>query len=89
MVSALRVLSILTLAIFIGAGSALAVGYERLQAPDKVITKDHTSAPMTPTLWGAAKEATMVEKIPAALDQAAALVKDILSQFGVGDKKLP
>jgi hypothetical protein len=89
MVSALRVLSILTLAFFLGVGSALAVGYERVKTADSYIAKVHTKAPLSPDLWAATKEASFAEKIPAALDQAAALVKDILSQIGLGDKKTP
>jgi len=90
MVSALRVLSILTLAFFVGVGSALAVGYERVHTADTYIAKVHSRAPLSsPGLGAEVKEASFVEKIPAALDQAAAVVKDILFQIGLGDKKTP
>lgn len=89
MVSALRVLSILTLAFLVGVGSALAVGYERVHTADTYIAKDHTRAPLSPGLGAEVKEPSFVDKIPAALDQAAAVVKDILFQIGLGDKKAP
>jgi hypothetical protein len=59
-----------------------AVGYERLEVPQNPkVTKTvitHTTS-----------NGSFLQKCPALLDDTAAVIKDILSQFGLLDKKTP
>ena len=84
-----KALALAVIAIFAAYGSALGVGYERY-------TVDGTPKRVTPakakgctSLDGALAEATFLKKYPGWIDGAAFFVKDILSQFGVVDKKAP
>jgi len=87
--SVFRVVAIVTLMLLMAAGSALAVGYDRYEGgyrrglgPQRVA---HTSA----SLWDTVRKASMVEKVPGVLDHAAMAFKDLLSQFGLVQKKIP
>jgi hypothetical protein len=84
-----KALALAVIAIFAASGSALAVGYERY-------TVNGTPKRVTPakgkrctTLNGALAEATFLKKYPGWIDGAAFFVKDILSQFGIVNKKAP
>ncbi len=84
-----KALALALVALFAASGSAIAVGYERY-------TVDGTPKRVTPakaksctTLNGALAEATFLKKYPHWIDEAAFFVKDILSQFGIVDKKGP
>lgn len=89
MKSIFQMLVSVTLAVVIGAGSAWAVGYERQrvrQAPfPKKVTKVHSSVEPR----GIAREATLGQRVPAALDHAALTVRNLMSQFGLLDRKAP
>ena len=87
--SVFRVMAIVTLMLLMAAGSALAVGYDRYErgyrrglGPQRVA---HTSA----SLWDTVRKGSMVEKVPGVLDRAALALKDVLSQFGLVQKKIP
>jgi hypothetical protein len=66
----------------VGATGAWAVGYERLETPQP--KKQAKSVGIE-----APSNGSFMKKCPALLDETAAVVKDILSQFGLIDKKTP
>ncbi len=78
------------LAVLVAAnGLVMAAGYQRY-------SPDAAPGPRSPytdascrSLSDALQQAAAVQKYPEYLDAAAALVKDILSQFGVVEKKTP
>lgn len=65
-----------------GASGAWAVGYERLETPQP--RKQVKSVAI-----GAPANGSFAKKCPALLDETASVVKDILSQFGLVNKKTP
>ena len=83
------IITISVMVLVLAAGNALAVGYERYEpgGSSAVGTAKATSA--RPDLYTALKDASLVEKCPALLDQATSFVKDILGQFGLTDRKAP
>jgi hypothetical protein len=82
-----RILSAVLMMLLIVPISALAVGYERYRpagsAESQVMAQEARGA------WESLKKGMFVEKYPGLLDDAASAVKDLLSQFGVLDKKAP
>lgn len=80
----LRTLMIALTVLLMAAGTAAAVGYETRDT-----AKPGVSSPKAPSgytfsgAYRAIKDATFVEKYPAVLDEAAAAIKTLLSQFGI------
>jgi hypothetical protein len=87
--SVLRLLATVTLVVFLGTGIAQAVGYERSYPENGVAAKTAVKLESPPGIVTALKEASMVGKIPSFVEDVATFVKDILSQFGILDKKAP
>ena len=89
MKSGKRIVAGVILIFLLGTGIAAAVGYERysLNGPPKTgkIVKSRGCVDLEDSL----RKATFIDKYPALLDQTSALVKDILSQFGIVQKKAP
>jgi len=69
------------LGIFV-AMNAWAVGYERIEVPEA------GKQPQT-TVMETASNGSFVQKCPVLLDETAAFVTDLLSQFGLINKKAP
>jgi len=82
-----RIVSVVVIILLVGPMNALAVGYEQYRPAGCVETQ--AKAQETCGWWGALKQGLFVEKYPGLIDQAASAVKDVLSQFGVVDKKTP
>jgi len=78
----LRVLVLVAIFVAFITTSALAVGYERLEVP---VNSPQSKTVVTQTT----ANGSVFQKCPALLDETASLVKDILSQFGLIDKKTP
>jgi hypothetical protein len=89
MKSSFRVCVFLLLATVISAGTVFAVGYERVSLPDTPPAKVQNSMGSDLRGWEAVKKASFVEKIPGVIDDVAMLVKDVLGQFGLIEKKAP
>jgi hypothetical protein len=66
----------------VGATGAWAVGYERIEVPQ---AKKQAKL----VVVGAPANGSFMKKCPALLDETATVVKDILSQFGLVNKKTP
>ena len=81
--SFLRLFVVFALALFITAGNAFAVGYERIPVKNPRPVKVRQSTSYAPGGWAAVKKATFVEKIPGVIDDAAMTVKGLLAQFGL------
>lgn len=77
-----RIISVVLIILLVGPMTALAVGYEQYRPAG-------SKAQETCGWWGALKKGLFVEKYPGLIDEAAFAVKDLLSQFGVVDKKTP
>jgi hypothetical protein len=65
----------------------LAVGYERLRPVGCV--ESQFKSEETCGSWASLKKGLFLERLPGLIDDAAAAVKDLLSQFGVPDQKTP
>jgi hypothetical protein len=81
--SFVRLFVVVVLALFVAAGNALAVGYERIPVTNPRPVKVRPSQSFAPSGWATVKKATFVEKIPGAIDDAAMTVKGLLGQFGL------
>jgi len=87
--SAARVVVTCLIVVFLGTGSARAVGYERYNANGTCRTESPRKSKSFKSFQKALQEASFLEKYPAFIDQAAFFVRDILSQFGLVNKKAP
>ncbi|MEW6532610.1 MAG: hypothetical protein AB1473_17400 [Thermodesulfobacteriota bacterium] len=78
-----KVVGLVALVIVFAAGSVTAAGYERIQVND-----NGSKGPVkpAPSLAAALKEASFIDKVPKAIEDTLACVKDLLGQFGVLDK---
>ena len=83
------VLVMILIVVFAAAGGAWAVGYERYPVHPSAKRVSQKKAKNCTSLEKALSEATFWDKYPQWLDQAAFAVKDVLSQFGIVDKKTP
>lgn len=87
--SGFRVVAMVTLTLLLMTGSAFAVGYDRYYGGERRgIHPQHTTQASV-SLWDSVRDASMVEKFPGAIDHAAVVIKNILSQFGLVEKKAP
>jgi hypothetical protein len=84
--SFLRLVAVFALTMCFVAGSALAVGYERIPVRNTRPVKVHPIHSYVPHGWASVKKASFVDKIPVAIDDAAMTVKGLLSQFGLTGK---
>jgi hypothetical protein len=82
-----RIICVVLIILLVGPMNALAVGYERYRPTGYV--EAQAKAQEACGWWGALKKGLFVEKYPGLIDEAAFAVKDLLSQFGVLDKKTP
>ena len=82
-----RIVSVVLIVFLMGPINALAVGYEQYRPTGS--PEAQAKAQETRGWWGALKQGLFVEKYPGLIDEAASAVKDLLSQFGVVDKKTP
>ncbi|MCX5861831.1 MAG: hypothetical protein WCG29_06775 [Desulfomonile sp.] len=85
---AATLLAVLLISSFVGASTAVAVGYERYDVPASAQPEPKAGGQSAPSLYKAIQNATFVEKYPAIIDEVAMFVRDVLSQFGL-DKKTP
>lgn len=69
--------------------SALSVGYERYHPDGRPIVQNNGKSQTEPPVWESLKRATYLDRVPALLDGTAAMVRDILGQFGVVEQKAP
>lgn len=76
----LKVIVMLSILGLLGATNAWSVGYERVTVP---LDNAHTK----PVVKEASANGSFMQKCPALLDGTAAVIKDILSQFGLIEKK--
>jgi hypothetical protein len=84
-----KALVLAVMAAFAASGSAFAVGYERYTVDGTPKRITHSSAKSCKSLDRALAEATFLKKYPGWIDEASFFVKDVLSQFGIVDKKGP
>ena len=84
-----RIAIIALVILTVGATVAGAVGYEPAKALGPSVTDRKAWARGDLNVWGALKQASMMEKYPAVLDKAALTVKTFLGQFGITDVKAP
>ncbi|MBI5250629.1 MAG: hypothetical protein HY912_14155 [Desulfomonile tiedjei] len=78
----LRLIVLISILSVAGTTSSWAVGYERLEIPQ--------NQKQTKTVVTEAKaNGSFMQKCPALLDETAGVVRDILSQFGLINKKTP
>jgi hypothetical protein len=82
-----RIVSVVLIILLVGPMNALAVGYERYRPAGSV--EAQVKAQETCDWWGSLKQGLLVDKYPGLIDEAACAVKDLLSQFGILDKKTP
>jgi hypothetical protein len=82
-----RIVAVVLIILLMGSVNALAAGYEQYRPTGSI--EPQTKAPEECGWWGTLKKGLMVEKYPGLIDEAAFTVKDLLSQFGVLDKKTP
>ncbi|MBI5568313.1 MAG: hypothetical protein HY914_00055 [Desulfomonile tiedjei] len=87
--SVFRVVAILALMLLMAAGSALAVGYDRYEGGYHRATRSQRVTHTSASAWDTVRQASMLEKVPGVIDRAAMAVKDLLSQFGLVEKKIP
>lgn len=66
-------------------GTALAVGYERIEIKRYADGRIITNEPPQKHVVSAVQEATFVERVPELLDTVKFTVRDILAQFGIAD----
>jgi hypothetical protein len=78
-----RIVSVVLIILLVGPMNALAVGYERYRPGGSVEAQE------TCDWWGSLKQGLLVDKYPGLIDETACAVKDLLSQFGILDKKIP
>lgn len=83
----LLVVALLTL--ILGTGYASAVGYDRYEVNNGAAAKSTAKPAPTTDLGAAVREASLVDKCPAVIDQVVFFVKDILGQFGIAKPKAP
>jgi len=83
----IRIVSLVLIVLLVGPVNALAVGYERYPPAGSV--EAQVKAQETCDWWGSLKQGLLVDKYPGLIDEAAGAVKDLLSQFGILDKKTP
>jgi len=69
--------------LLIGAGHAMAVGYESYDTTAERHAKANVHPKTEKGLCEAIKRASFAEKYPAVIDEVASTVRDILSQFGL------
>ncbi|MBI4964790.1 MAG: hypothetical protein HY913_16055 [Desulfomonile tiedjei] len=79
-----KIVCVVLFVLLMGPINALAAGYERYRPGG---SDSQVSAQDASGVWGSVKKGLFVEKYPVILDEAALAVKDLLSQFGVVDKK--
>jgi hypothetical protein len=77
------------LALFLGTGVASAVGYDRYEVDNGAATKSAAKPGPSPDLGTAVREASLLDRCPAVIDQVVFFVKDILGQFGITKPKAP
>ena len=76
---------VLLLICFVASGIALAVGFERYDVSGTPDPSNKVIQYGTKNTYGAIKDASLTDKLPAALDEVAFFVKDLLGQFGLTD----
>ncbi len=69
----------------VASGIALAVGMEKYDVSGTPDPSNKVIKYGSNNVYGAIKDASMTDKLPAALDEIAFFVKDILGQFGLAD----
>jgi hypothetical protein len=82
-----KVVAIGVLIVLVAAGGALAVGFERYSAEASSDTQIKANGNGRSDFCVAVKKATFLEKVPAVLDEAADVIKDVLAQFGLAQNK--
>jgi hypothetical protein len=85
----IRVAVITILALLMGTGSASAVGFERYDSMGQRIERNNATHHTRQDRPGPVQKTPFLHEWPGIIDDAASLVKDILSQFGLADKKAP
>jgi hypothetical protein len=81
-----RIVGIALIMVLVVTGGAFAVGYERYD--DAAVSRVRPKTGMQ-TVSYQQDSASFFKKFPAALDEVAFFVRDILSQFGLANSKKP
>ena len=85
----MTVLGLVLAITFFSYGSASAVGYEKRYTTPSPNAASAKARSYHRSLVDKLEEASLVEKCPALIEGFAEAVRDILSQFGITDKRAP
>lgn len=84
----LKSVIVVMLICFIASGIALAVGFEKYDVSGTPDPSNKVVQYGSKNVYGAINEASLTDKLPAALDEISFFVKDILGQFGLSEGKV-
>lgn len=85
--SVIRTLTVGIFILLIASGLALAVGVEKYDASGVPDAANKVEENGSKNVYGALKQVSFVDRVPAVIDEIAFFVKDILGQFGLVDSK--
>lgn len=83
------VLALALAMIILGTATASAVGYEKRYADFSPPYRSAEGKTYRRPVLDKLKDASFIEKCPVFIDEVAAVVKDILGQFGITERKAP
>lgn len=83
----MKTIAIGILFLFLTSGPVLAVGMEKYDVSGAPDTANKVVENGNANVYGALRQASFVERVPAVIDEIAFFVKDILGQFGLAESK--